>query len=303
MAADRSHPVFAPDGCPTTPPADTLRAPATAQLSLYQLCADSVRRARSPAAALAIRFALAQLGAPYSQARRNEPRIFDCSSFVTRAYQSAGVPIVYPATPDRIDGTGGANAATTATMIGAVWAMPVTAATARPGDLVFFPGAEPPNGHVGMLLADGVMVHTNASGDVAHVDPLDTTTVTAWRAVDPAKVARRADRVSTALTTAARDAHARYVTVSSTLARIGEEITAARSDRAIATRRLDTAQARRTAAARAEAASRAAPAQRRGPGVPAQRRHATRGDHRVRADGDAGRSRQAVLGNARRRDR
>src|SRR2546430_8074640 len=50
MAADRSHAVFAPDGCPTKAPTDTLRGLAAGKdLSLYQICSDSVRAARSPA--------------------------------------------------------------------------------------------------------------------------------------------------------------------------------------------------------------------------------------------------------------
>jgi hypothetical protein len=249
--------VFAPDGCPTVPPENTFRVPATEHLTLYQVCLDSVREARSPAAVLAIRFALSQVGTPYSQARRNEPHIYDCSSFVSRAYQSAGVPIAYPTAPNRLDGPLHANAPVTDTMVDAAWATPVTPETAKPGDLVFFAGINPPHGHVGMLLADGVMVHTNASGDVAHVKPLDVAAVTAWRAVDPTKVQVRTDRDQVALTTAARDAHTRYLTVSSTLARIRDDVTTARAERTVARRQLAAARRRRTAAARAEAAARA----------------------------------------------
>jgi hypothetical protein len=249
--------VFAPDGCPTVPPEDTFRVPGAENLTLYKVCVDSVREARSPAAVLAIRFALSQIGTPYSQARRNEPHIYDCSSFVSRAYQSAGVPIAYPATPNLIDGPPHANAAVTDTMVDAAWATPVTPETAKPGDLVFFAGAKPPNGHVGMLLADGVMVHTNASGDVAHVNPLDVAAVTAWRAVDPTKVHIRTDPDRVALTSAARDAHTRYLAASITLARIELDVANARAERAVARRQVDAARRRQTAAARAEAAARA----------------------------------------------
>ena len=78
-AADRSHAVFAPDGCPTVPPEKTLRGPGTELLGLYRICLDSVRYARSPEAALAIRFALSEIGTPYSQPRRNQPHIYDLS--------------------------------------------------------------------------------------------------------------------------------------------------------------------------------------------------------------------------------
>jgi cell wall-associated NlpC family hydrolase len=44
------------------------------------------------------------------------------------------------------------------------WIVPVGTGQARPGDLVF-----PYEGHVAMLLADGFMIHTSATGDVSHV--------------------------------------------------------------------------------------------------------------------------------------
>jgi cell wall-associated NlpC family hydrolase len=250
MAADRSHPVFAPDGCPTTPPADTLRGlAATNHLTLYQICTDSVRLARSPAAALAIRFALSELGTPYSQPFRNSPHIYDCSSFVSRAYQAAGVPIAYPATPDRIDGGPGQNTPSSQQEVAAPWAVPVTPATALPGDLVFFPGADPPNGHVGIVLADGLLVHTNETGDVAHVDTLDAATASAWRAVDPAKVVIPATRGATAFALAVKTARDRYTTSASDLVRIQQELATAARERALAAKRVQAAQDKQTQAA------------------------------------------------------
>jgi hypothetical protein len=251
MAADRSHPVFAPDGCPTTPPVDTLRGLAVADhLTLYEICTDSVRAARSPAAALAIRFALSEIGTPYSQPLRNSPHIYDCSSFVSRAYQAAGVPIAYPETPDRIDGAAGQNTPSSQLEIAAPWAVPVTAATAKPGDLVFFPGADPPNGHVGMVLADGLLVHTNATGDVAHVDTLDVASASGWRAVDPKKVVAHATKDATTFALAVKNARQRYVAAASDVVRIQRDITSAANARAIAARRLQAAQDKQTRAAR-----------------------------------------------------
>jgi cell wall-associated NlpC family hydrolase len=251
MAADRSHPVFAPDGCPTTPPANTLRGRAASKhLSLYQICSDSVRAARSPAAALAIRFALSQLGTPYSQPLRNSPHIYDCSSFVSRAYQAAGVPIAYPDTPARIDGGPGQNTPGSRDEFGAPWAVPVSPLTAKPGDLVFFPGSDPPNGHVGMLLADGLLLHTNSTGDVAHVNTLNVAKATAWSAVDPTKVTTHVNRDATELALAAQNARQRYETASRDLVRIQDELAAVRRERDAAVRDVQAARDKQTVAAR-----------------------------------------------------
>jgi cell wall-associated NlpC family hydrolase len=258
MAEDRSHAVFAPDGCPTTPPADTLRGLAAGgQLSLYEICADSVRAARSPAAALAIRFALSELGAPYSQPLRNSPGIYDCSSFVSRAYQAAGVPIAYPETPGRIDGGPGQNTPGSRAELAAPWAVPQTPLTAKPGDLVFFPGADPPNGHVGMLLAHGLYVHTNSTGDVAHVKTLNAAAVSGWRSVDPAKVPNHANRDKTASTLAVREARQRYEDATRDLIRIQEVLGVARKERAAAARDVQAAQDKQTAATRKREVARA----------------------------------------------
>lgn len=254
MAADRSHAVFAPDGCPTTPPVNTLRGPVAELLGLYRICLDSVRDARSPEAVLAIRFALSEIGTPYSQPLRNQPHIYDCSSFVSRAYQAAGVPIAYPDTPERVDGGPGQNTPGSRFEAAAPWSIPVTPLTAKPGDLVFFAGADPPNGHVGMLLANGLYVHTNRTGDVAHVKALNVAAVTAWRAVDPEKARAVAARGATgdAATTlaAAEDVRARYETAARDLDRIRHDLVAARAERSRVAKKLGSAKNKQTIAAR-----------------------------------------------------
>jgi cell wall-associated NlpC family hydrolase len=249
--ADRSHPVFAPDGCPTAPPENTLRGlPAVDPPSLYRICTDSVADARSPQAARAIRFALAEIGTPYSQPLRNEPHIYDCSSFVSRAYQAAGVPIAYPDTPDRVDGGKGQNTPGSRNEVSAPWAVPVTPETAKPGDLVFFDGADPPFGHVGILLAGGLMVHTNKTGDVAHVEPVRIATVTAWRAVDPEKVVTTPDADAQARTLAAQALRDRYETAARDAARIARDLKSAQADRTRANKDLLAAQHAQTKATR-----------------------------------------------------
>jgi hypothetical protein len=159
-----------PDGCPTKAPPNTLRQGA-AKIGIAKLCADAVAKARTPEAAKAIKWALSQgLGLKYSMPRRNEPGFADCSSFVSRAYRDA-IPGLY---------TG--NAPTTHTLRGLSWTRKIPLGRAKPGDLV-----EPHPGHVAMQLAGGYKVHTNRTGDVAHVTRgYSSATWVGW--VDPAKV-------------------------------------------------------------------------------------------------------------------
>ena len=141
-------------GCPTSAPPNTLPAAVT---NIEGLCQDSVAGARTPQAALAIKYALNNLGDPYSQALRNSVGYYDCSSFVSRAYQAAGVPIAPP----------GQNAPTTYTIANAPWAIHEDWSSAQPGDLV-----EPDSGHVVMLLADGYVAQAPMSGEVTDVVPV-----------------------------------------------------------------------------------------------------------------------------------
>lgn len=171
LGATSAQTTVGPDGCPTSAPVNTLRGGRT---DIATLCARSVASAPSPAAAQAVKFALRNVGVPYSLPKRNNKGYFDCSSLVTRAYQSAGVPIAPP----------GTNAPTTHSMLPrdgwtrAKWSVPVSASSARPGDLVF-----PHEGHVTMLLADGQTVHAPASGDVVHVRSMYSNPL-AFRRVD-----------------------------------------------------------------------------------------------------------------------
>jgi len=158
-----------PDGCPTSAPPNTLRSGAS---DVASLCAKSVSQARTPQAALAIKYALNHLGLPYSQPLRNADGHYDCSSFVTRSYQAAGVPIAPP----------GQNAPTTGVIAAAPWAIHIDESVARPGDLV-----EPSSEHVVMLLADGFLVQASSTGDVTNVTRVwwSTPYITVW--IDPSK--------------------------------------------------------------------------------------------------------------------
>lgn len=170
VAADSGpQTLVGPQGCPTQAPAGTLRD-GSSSLGLYQLCADSVAQAPTPAAALAIKWALGKLGAPYAcgGVGRMDAFRFDCSSLVSRAYwEGAGVPVAgqnwAPSTRNMVpwDGVGLDP-----------WYSFVPPGQGRPGDLVLLRSCTGPDcayQHVVMQLADGFQVHTSSCGDVAHV--------------------------------------------------------------------------------------------------------------------------------------
>lgn len=142
-----------PGGCPTSAPAGTLRENAN-RYGIHRICTDSVAQARTPEAARAIKFALRNLGAPYSQPNRMGKFSFDCSSLVMRAYESGGAKVI-----------SGGWAPNTYYIETVRWAKPIAFGDRRPGDLVYpFPG------HIAMSLANGLKVHTNRPGDVSHVN-------------------------------------------------------------------------------------------------------------------------------------
>lgn len=149
-----------PDGCPTSAPSNTMRK-GSDKIGISEMCARSVAGARTPEAAKAIKYALTHVGLPYSQPKRNAAGYYDCSSYVTRAYQAAGLNTAPP----------GQNAPVVATIITAKWSVKIDFNQRKPGDLVAWDwdGRAPWGDHVAMALIDGWMVHTNKTGDVSHV--------------------------------------------------------------------------------------------------------------------------------------
>lgn len=151
--------------CPTSTPANTLRDGA-AEIGIFELCARSVRQAPSETAAKALLFAFDNLGVPYSQPLRMTDGHFDCSSFVSRAYDAAGVEAALA--------TGWAP--TTRQLApypgyqGVSWLETITWDEKLPGDLMLTsPSRADGGGHVVMVAADGFMLHTASTGDVSHV--------------------------------------------------------------------------------------------------------------------------------------
>jgi len=166
-----------PDGCPTADIATTLRGGAQA-FGAAALCRKAVAQAATPQAALAITWAFQHLGASYAcgGSGRLLPFRADCSSFVSRAYhEGAGLATAgqgwAPSTRNMVPWDGVA--------LDPHYAY-VAPTGLRPGDLVLYDTC-PQGGcaykHVVMYLGspDGGktfwMIHTNACGDVAKVEP------------------------------------------------------------------------------------------------------------------------------------
>ena len=102
--------------------------------------------APSKAAARAIAYARQQLGKPYLWGGTG-PYSFDCSGLVMEAYAHAGVGIARTSQ--------------------AQWATEQRVSSPRPGDLVFYPGADgtwTSPGHVALVVGGGQMIEAYATG-------------------------------------------------------------------------------------------------------------------------------------------
>jgi hypothetical protein len=126
---------------------------------INNLCVESVTQAPSPQAALALIYIFNNLGIKYDTANRTK-NTFDCSSFVGRAYVYAGVNMG----PDIGD------LFTTHTLqpwdgrTRPEWIQPIALFAAQPGDLVF-----PFEGHMGIMLARGLVAEAPQTGDITHI--------------------------------------------------------------------------------------------------------------------------------------
>jgi cell wall-associated NlpC family hydrolase len=109
----------------------------------------------APAALIAVRYALAQVGTPYLWGG-DGPGGFDCSGLVQAAYQAAGISLPRVA-QDQYD------------------AGPPVAAGQQlePGDLVFFGADRRDVAHVGIVISDTEMVDAPDSGADVRVEPFD----------------------------------------------------------------------------------------------------------------------------------
>ena len=163
------------NGCPKS----VLEGTVPEGVNVKQLCNVAVRSAATPQAAFAIKWALVRLGAPYAceGIGRLEPWRYDCSSFVSRAYaEGAGLKTAgsgwAPSTRNMVPWDGAA--------LDPHYAV-IEPKKIHPGDLALYdtcPAGEVcPYRHVVMYLGPAepggvpMMVHTNACGSVAHVEP------------------------------------------------------------------------------------------------------------------------------------
>lgn len=101
---------------------------------------------------IAVDFALAQLGEPYSYGAEG-PDAWDCSGLTMKAWAQAGVSL--PRSSSAQIGVG----------------TRVSRSQLQPGDLVFFYS---PISHVGIYIGDGKLVHATHPGDVVSVDPMSS---------------------------------------------------------------------------------------------------------------------------------
>jgi len=172
-----------PDGCATSVPAGTVPE----GVDIQYLCRTAVNDAATPQAQLAVQWALIHLGAPYAceGVGRLNDWVFDCSSYVSRAYAEGA----------DLDTAGADWAPTTRNML--PWGGAsldahyevIEPQDLAPGDLVLYDtctAEEKDEGecdyrHVVMYLGEQapgmgpLMAHTNACGDVSRVVPFTGT--------------------------------------------------------------------------------------------------------------------------------
>lgn len=181
IAAAAPQTVVGGNGCPKA----VLEGTVPEGVKVKQLCNLAVRTAASPQAAFAIKWALVRLGAPYAceGIGRLDPWRYDCSSYVSRAYaEGAGLKTAgdgwAPSTRNMVPWDGAA--------LDPHYAV-IPPKKIRPGDLVLYDtcpaGESCPYRHVVMYLGPAepggvpLMAHTNACGDVAHVEAFTGTDV------------------------------------------------------------------------------------------------------------------------------
>jgi cell wall-associated NlpC family hydrolase len=127
----------------------------SATLDTAPQCLPGVTLTADNAASTAIAYAERQLGKPYLWGGTG-PDAFDCSGLVMMAYRTAGIDL--PRTADEQW----------------LWGPRISASQVRPGDLVFFVGADgtpTAPGHVGLVIGGGLMIEAYATGFPIRIAP------------------------------------------------------------------------------------------------------------------------------------
>ena len=138
-----------PTDCPTSVPSGTVFGPAG--LTAQQICETAVRNAPTGQASGAIMYMFSKLGSGYDQGNRYSvnPPIFDCTSFVSRAYSAAGAKIIRNGVTyewRNVFGYTGAYmpSAYESSNLERINAAPGDYSALRPGDIIIqFDGADP----------------------------------------------------------------------------------------------------------------------------------------------------------------
>jgi cell wall-associated NlpC family hydrolase len=107
--------------------------------------------------AIAVKFALAQVGEPYVYGGAG-PDSWDCSGLTMMAWREAGVSLPHGAKAQLAVGP------------------QISVGELQPGDLVYYYS---PISHNGMYIGDGKIVHATHPGDVVSIDPLNSMPLTA----------------------------------------------------------------------------------------------------------------------------
>ena len=158
-----------PASCPTTAPAGTVMF---GDRDAREVCEAAESLAPTPQAAAAIRYAFTYLGSDYSQSNRYSisPPMFDCSSLVSRAYDSANAYIRKGTATYNWGRTGGlltyTGAYMPATYTGSNVTRVATFDDMEPGDVIIqFSGSNPANsagndGHAQMYIGNGMVIQS-----------------------------------------------------------------------------------------------------------------------------------------------
>ena len=177
-AADSTPPPNSPDtralgveavaaDCPTNPPGDTFPR----GMDLRQLCLDSVRHAPTFEAARALLYGFSKLGTPYSQDWvLRTTSLFDCSSFVGRAYTAADAVVRQNGVNSNFfPKFGYTGAYMPANYEGSNLVRVGSRAELRPGDIIIlFDGPNPANsagnaGHAQLYLGNNYVLHSGSN--------------------------------------------------------------------------------------------------------------------------------------------
>lgn len=161
---------IAPSSCATTAPAGTV----IAGVNVKTLCERAVAAATTYEAEAAIKFAFSKLGTPYSQdPDLRATTMFDCSSFVGRAYNASGGKVRLPSgnLTSFFPYFGWTGAYVPSAYTGTNVTRIANLADLRPGDIIIlFDGADPSqsygnNGHAVMYLGDSKVIQAGQAPD------------------------------------------------------------------------------------------------------------------------------------------